>query len=153
LRFPKDIEVIITDTVGFIRDLPRDLMVAFRATLEELENADLLLHVVDLSNPRFEDQIHAVEAIIEDLQLGAKACLNVFNKRDQVAPDLARNVALRHGGVAISARDPSTLPPLIERMQSMIASSAAPASPASPPGDGRGAAVARSGGTETENPD
>jgi GTP-binding protein HflX len=153
LRFPKDIEVIITDTVGFIRDLPRDLMVAFRATLEELENADLLLHVVDLSNPRFEDQILAVEAIIEDLQLGAKACLKVFNKRDRVAPDLARNVASRHGGVAISARDPSTLPPLIERMRSMIASRAAPASPASPPGDGSPAAFARSGGAATENPD
>jgi GTP-binding protein HflX len=153
LRFPKDIEVIITDTVGFIRDLPRDLMVAFRATLEELEKADLLLHVVDLGNPRFEDQIHAVEAIIEDLRLGAKACLKVFNKRDRVAPELARNVALRHGGVAISARDPSTLPPLIERMRSVIASSAAPASPASSPGDGSAAAFAGSGGTETENPD
>ena len=108
---------------------------------------------MDLSNPRFEDQILAVEAIIEDLQLGAKACLKVFNKRDRVAPDLARNVALRHGGVAISARDPSTLPPLIERMRSMIASRAAPASPASPAGDGSPAAFARSGGTATENPD
>ncbi|MCK7503956.1 MAG: 50S ribosome-binding GTPase [Desulfobacterales bacterium] len=59
LRFPRDREVIITDTVGFIRDLPRDLMVAFRATLEELESADLLLHVIDMSHPRFEDQIRA----------------------------------------------------------------------------------------------
>ncbi|TFG41775.1 MAG: GTPase HflX, partial [Syntrophobacterales bacterium] len=57
LRFPRDIEVIVTDTVGFIRDLPRDLMVAFRAALEELESADLLLHVIDVSNPGFEDQI------------------------------------------------------------------------------------------------
>lgn len=153
LRFPRDIEVIITDTVGFIRDLPRDLMVAFRATLEELENADLLLHVVDLSNPRFEDQIRAVEAIIEDLQLGAKACLNVFNKRDRVAPDLARNVASRHSGVAVSARDPSTLPPLIERMRSMIAAAAAPANPAPPPDDGRAAVLTESGDAEAENPD
>ena len=122
LRFPRDIEVIITDTVGFIRDLPRDLMVAFRATLEELESADLLLHVVDLSHPRFEDQIQAVETIIADLRLDAKACLKVFNKRDLVAPDAAANLALRHGAVAVSARDPATLPPLIERMQSVIAS-------------------------------
>ena len=126
LRFPKDIEVIITDTVGFIRNLPRDLMVAFRATLEELESADLLLHVVDLSHPRFEDQIQAVEAIIGDLRLDAKACLKVFNKRDLVAPELAENLARRHGAVAISARDTSTLPPLIQRMQSMIAALPAP---------------------------
>jgi GTP-binding protein HflX len=122
LRFPRDIEVIITDTVGFIRDLPRDLMVAFRATLEELEGADLLLHVVDLSHPRFEDQIQAVETIIADLKLDAKASLKVFNKRDLVAPDAAANLALRHGAVAVSARDPATLTPLIERMQSAIAS-------------------------------
>jgi GTP-binding protein HflX len=121
LRFPKDIEVIITDTVGFIRNLPRDLMVAFRATLEELESADLLLHVVDLSHPRFEDQIQAVEAILGDLQLGAKACLKVFNKRDLVTSELAENSARRHSGVAISARDTATLPPLIQRMQSIIA--------------------------------
>jgi len=153
LRFPKDIEVIITDTVGFIRNLPHDLMVAFRATLEELENADLLLHVVDLSNPRFEDQIRAVEAIIEDLQLGGKASLNVFNKRDRVAPELARNVALRHGGVAVAARDPSTLPPLIERMRSMIASRAAQANPVSPAGGRSPAALAETSGAEAEDPD
>jgi len=101
-------------------------MVAFRATLEELESADLLLHVVDLSHPRFEDQIQAVEAIIGDLRLDAKACLKVFNKRDLVAPELVENLARRHGAVAISARDTSTLPPLIQRMQSMIAALPAP---------------------------
>jgi GTP-binding protein HflX len=138
LRFPKDIEVIITDTVGFIRDLPRDLMVAFRATLEELESADLLLHVVDLSNPRFEDQIRSVEAIIDDLQLGAKACLNVFNKRDRVAPETAQNAVVRYGGVAVCARVPSTLTPLIEAMQSRIAAAAAPESPSRPPRTGSG---------------
>jgi GTP-binding protein HflX len=134
LRFPKDIEVIITDTVGFIRDLPRDLMVAFRATLEELEKADLLLHVADLSHPRFEDQIQAVEAILEDLHLDAKACLKVFNKRDLVAPDVAENLADRHGAVAVSARDRSSLAPLTRRMQAMIASLSAPETAASPSG-------------------
>ncbi|MFW6242234.1 MAG: GTPase HflX, partial [Thermodesulfobacteriota bacterium] len=59
LRFPRDIEVIVTDTVGFIRDLPKDLMVAFRATLEELRSADLLLHVVDIGNPRHPEQIQS----------------------------------------------------------------------------------------------
>jgi len=126
LRFPRDREVIITDTVGFIRDLPRDLMVAFRATLEELERADLLLHVVDLSHPRFEDQIQAVETVLAELQLDAKACLKVFNKRDLVAPETADHLASRHGAVAVSARDKATLAPLIERIQSMISDPARP---------------------------
>ena len=69
LKFPKDVEVIITDTVGFIKNLPKDLLVAFRATLEELENADLLLHVIDISNPRFEDQIKSVDKILSELNL------------------------------------------------------------------------------------
>ena len=139
LRFPRDLEVIITDTVGFIRDLPRDLMVAFRATLEELERADLLLHVVDLSHPRFEDQIQAVETVLADLELGAKPCLKVFNKRDLVAREIAENLALRHAAVAVSARDKTTLAPLIERMQSMIASSANPNAASALPGGAPGA--------------
>ena len=120
LRFPRDIEVIVTDTVGFIRDLPRDLMVAFRATLEELESADLLLHVIDVSNPRFEDQIRSVETIIGDLHLEHKACLRVFNKRDLVAPEVADNLARLHDAVAVSAVNAPTLFPLIDRMQAAI---------------------------------
>src|SRR5689334_18678989 len=69
LRFPRDREVIITDTVGFIRDLPKDLVAAFRATLEELEEADLLLHVVDASDPRNEEQAKAVEDVLETLDV------------------------------------------------------------------------------------
>jgi len=82
LRFPQDFEVIITDTVGFIRELPKDLMVAFRATLEELESADLLLHVIDISNPRFEDQIKSVEKILLDLDLSRIPSIRVLNKQD-----------------------------------------------------------------------
>jgi GTPase len=120
LRFPRDLEVIVTDTVGFIRDLPQDLMVAFRATLEELENADVLLHVIDLSNPRFEDQILAVEKIIGELHIAGKPHLKVFNKIDLVDPETAANVSRRHGGVAVSAATPATLLPLVERVQSMV---------------------------------
>ena len=121
LRFPKEIEVIITDTVGFIRDLPQDLMVAFRATLEELEVADLLLHVIDISNPRVEDQIQAVEAILADLRLDLKATLKVFNKKDLAAADRVEALCRRHDAVAIAAVDKTTLAPLIERMQTLIA--------------------------------
>lgn len=120
LRFPRDIEVIITDTVGFIRDLPQDLMVAFRATLEELDIADLLLHVIDISNPRVEDQIQAVEAILADLHLDLKATLKVFNKKDLATADRVDALCRRHSAVAIAAVDKVTLTPLIERMQSLI---------------------------------
>jgi GTP-binding protein HflX len=135
LRFPRDIEVIITDTVGFIRDLPQDLMVAFRATLEELDVADLLLHVIDISNPRVEDQIQAVEAILADLHLDLKATLKVFNKKDLATADRVDALCRRHSAVAIAAVDKVTLTPLIERMQSLIVgltpSGAGPHRPAS----------------------
>src|SRR5438067_1186135 len=83
LRFPRDREVIITDTVGFIRDLPKDLVAAFRATLEELEDADLLLHVVDASDPRHDEQAQAVERVLSTLDVAATPRLLVYNKADR----------------------------------------------------------------------
>src|SRR5512135_653038 len=82
LRFPRERDVIITDTVGFIRDLPKPLFAAFRATLEELTDADLLMHVVDISNPNFEQQMRSVEKILDELGLDDKDRLVVFNKAD-----------------------------------------------------------------------
>lgn len=120
LRFPRDIDVIITDTVGFIKDLPRDLQVAFRATLEELETADLLLHVIDISNPRCEDQIQAVEVILESLELNQIPCLRVLNKQDALAREEVERCLNLYGGIAVSAIDKATLPPLIEAMAGAI---------------------------------
>jgi len=120
LRFPEDIEVIITDTVGFIRHLPKDLMVAFRATLEELESADLLLHVVDISNPRFEDQIKAVDKILSQLHLDALTIIYVLNKQDRVDQAVIERNLRIFDGVAISALDKTSLLPLIERMTAAI---------------------------------
>jgi GTPase len=102
LRFPRDREVIITDTVGFIRGLPKDLVAAFRATLEELQDADLLLHVIDASDPRHDEQAEAVERVLSSLDLGNTPRLLVYNKADR-APDAARTLALRDDGVAVSA--------------------------------------------------
>ncbi len=116
LRFPKDIEVIVTDTVGFIKNLPEDLKVAFRATLEELESADLLLHVIDISNPRFEDQVESVEKILEDLDLESIPVIRVLNKADRVEEYEARKLERILGGVAVSALKTSTLSPLLEKM-------------------------------------
>jgi GTP-binding protein HflX len=120
LRFPRDIEVIITDTVGFIRDLPQDLLIAFRATLEELEAADLLLHVIDISHPRAEDRIETVASILEDLHLERKPILKVFNKQDLVSAERVEALCRRHGAVAVSARHSASLVPLIEAMQTVI---------------------------------
>ena len=116
MKFPRETEVIITDTVGFIRDLPRELMTAFRATLEELENADLLLHVIDISHPQYQNQIRSVERILEELNLDQIPTLRILNKQDRIKPvTLAKRVNVLKG-VPISATDSSTLTPLIDAM-------------------------------------
>ena len=126
LRFPMEREVIITDTVGFIRSLPKSLLGAFKATLEELNDADLLLHVVDCSNPRFREQIRNVEEILSDLGLDDKERLLVFNKSDKL-DDMKVNDPLsfmktKHsskllGAYLISAIDKQSLSPLINELQ------------------------------------
>ena len=82
LSLDDHLEILLSDTVGFIRKLPTHLIEAFRATLEELNHADLLLHVIDLSNPEWETQAEIVERIIEQLGAGQTPCLRVYNKCD-----------------------------------------------------------------------
>jgi GTP-binding protein HflX len=120
LKFPRDTEVIITDTVGFIKDLPKDLLVAFRATLEELESADLLLHVIDISNPQYSAQIESVEAILSDLNLEHTASIRVLNKMDLVNPEAIQKIRRALRGTAVSAKNESSLLPLIEQMETAI---------------------------------
>lgn len=116
LRLSPSREVLITDTVGFIRDLPPDLIAAFRATLEELHEAHILLHVIDGSSPSCEKQIRAVENLLEELELGSVPRISVFNKADIADPGQLTHLCRRYDGLAVSALDPSTLPPLLERM-------------------------------------
>jgi GTPase len=103
LRFPREGEVVLTDTVGFLTDLPKDLIAAFRATLEELADADLLLHVVDVADPRLEQKYEAVVRILKELKLDEIERLVVLNKADLVDPEKAAALAERYGGVAVSA--------------------------------------------------
>ena len=126
LRFPMDREVIITDTVGFIRSLPKSLMGAFKATLEELKDADLLIHLVDCAHPRFEEQINEVDAILAELELADKPRLLVFNKVDLIpalkkSDPLAfmkvRQLARKFSAVSISAADRKSLEPLMKELQ------------------------------------
>jgi GTP-binding protein HflX len=113
LRFPRERDVIITDTVGFIRDLPKDLFAAFRATLEELEDADLLLHLVDVSNPRFEQHMESVEKILSELGLLQKPQLLVFNKEDLVEQQDVEAICKRFNGISISAKRQETFHKLL----------------------------------------
>ena len=112
-------EVIITDTVGFIRDLPKDLINAFRATLEELEEADLLLHVVDASDPQSEEQAAAVERVLATLDVKETPRLLVFNKADR-SPERAATLAAGASGVAISALSGTGFPDLIARCEEIL---------------------------------
>jgi GTP-binding protein HflX len=104
--------VVVTDTVGFIRDLPRDLARAFRATLEELDEADLLVHVVDAADPDHAQHIQSVIRILTDLGLGERPRLVVFNKADLLEPGAAARLGREHGALVLSARDPDAVPRL-----------------------------------------
>ncbi len=109
LRFPEEREVIITDTVGFIRDLPKDLFAAFRATFEEAADADLLLHVVDAGDPARDQHIETTEALLAELGLDEIPRILVFNKVDLVEPAEARRLGLGRRDVAtVSATDRET---------------------------------------------
>jgi GTP-binding protein HflX len=103
LRFPREGEVVITDTVGFLADLPPDLVAAFRATLEELADADLLLHVVDAADPRLEQKLEAVERLLTELHLEEIPRLLVLNKTDLLEPHESAALARRFEAVAVSA--------------------------------------------------
>jgi GTP-binding protein HflX len=95
-------------------------MVAFRATLEELENADLLLHVIDISSPQHEDQIKAVDKILSELRLHHTPCIRVLNKMDLVQSAAIDQFCGKLNALAISAKSSATLIPLIEKMEDMV---------------------------------
>lgn len=120
LRFPHEREVVVTDTVGFIRDLPKELFTAFRATFEEAQDADLLLHVIDASDPNVDDHIATTEKLLRELELDRVPRLVVYNKADALEPFEAQEQARLHGGVAVSALERDSLRPLLLRMEQML---------------------------------
>jgi GTP-binding protein HflX len=127
LRLPYEQEVILNDTVGFIRDLPPDLIAAFRATLEEISDSTLLIHLIDAANPRWEQQLESVEKILADLELGTIPRLVVFNKADLVEADTLEAILRQtcqttaRQCVAVSAVDPKTLRPMLEMAGAILA--------------------------------
>jgi len=123
LRFPSDHEIILTDTVGFIRELPKELKEAFRATLEELEAADLLVAVADASHPEVEAQATAVADILQEMELGDTPRLFVLNKWDAVSEE--RRLELRNlfpEAIALSAKTRDGLAELTEAVLSRVRS-------------------------------
>lgn len=120
LRFPTEMEVIITDTVGFIRNLPADLLQAFMATLEELQEADLLVHVVDVSNPAFRQQMAVVENLLRELELGSLPVLTLFNKIDQVEDMELTKQLVGNEGILVSALKPETLGEFLVQAERLI---------------------------------
>ncbi|KYF64442.1 GTP-binding protein HflX [Sorangium cellulosum] len=123
LRFPEEREVVITDTVGFIRELPKDLFAAFRATFEEAADADLLLHVVDASDPARDQHIETTEALLTELDLISIPRILVFNKADLIAPEEGRRLLLGHpDAVLLSATDRETTRELLAKLADRLKS-------------------------------
>jgi GTPase len=127
LRLPREQEVIINDTVGFIRALPPDLLSAFRATLEEISDSTLLIHAVDISNPRWVQQVQSVKRILAELKLAEIPSVLALNKADLVDPETVeatvRQAQQLDSGetVVISAIKPSTLDALLEKAGAVLA--------------------------------
>jgi GTP-binding protein HflX len=96
LRLPDGRNILVTDTVGFIHKLPPLIVAAFHATLEELDEADLLLHIVDITSPDAVNQCQTVEKILNQLKLGEKPRITVINKIDQVVESIeeAQNISV-----------------------------------------------------------
>jgi len=109
---------ILTDTVGFIRKLPHQLVAAFKATLEELEEADVLLHVVDASHPGLEEQMEAVESLLGELELGQRPTIVALNKVDRLDAEAALHALVeRFDAVAVSARTGEGMDALLDRIE------------------------------------
>jgi len=127
LRLPREQEVIINDTVGFIRALPPDLLSAFRATLEEISDSSLLIHTVDISNPRWSQQVQSVKRILAELKLADIPSILALNKADLLEPEAVEG-AVRHARqldnseiVVISAVKPDSLGVLLEKAGAVLA--------------------------------
>lgn len=120
IKYPERKEIVLTDTVGFIEDLPAVLLRAFAATLEELEDADLLIHLVDISVPDFEERIAIVENMLISLNLSQTPVLLVFNKIDRASRKSVRFVEQRYGAVAISCKTNEGIAVLVERLEKAL---------------------------------
>jgi GTPase len=120
LKLPTNQNILLTDTVGFIRKLPHGLVEAFKATLEEVVQADLLLHVVDVSHPQAAEQIEAVNAVLEEIGASGKPTLMVFNKIDRLNGNGHIFLQKHPNAVAVSAKTGEGLPALLAELNNQV---------------------------------
>jgi len=113
-RISPNIEIVLNDTVGFIKNLPKDILGAFKSTLEELNYSDLLIHLVDLSDENFQSYIEEVDKILTDIGASQIEQILVFNKIDKLDKDIYEELSNRHQGIFISAKDFKSTKPLID---------------------------------------
>jgi len=138
-KLPGNLKVFLSDTVGFIRDLPHHLVASFHSTLAEAIDADLLLHVVDASNPDAELQMKVVDDTLDEIGAGGKPRLIVFNKTDAVKDRLlAQDLAARHpGSIAVSAKSGAGIDELLARAAEIVQAIQLPLELRIPAGSGR----------------
>ena len=120
LRFPQEREVIITDTVGFIRNLPKELMAAFRTTFEEIHEADLLLHVLDASSPDLDAKYNTVQKVLAELELDTIPTIVVLNKMDRADPETLAALQSRFDAICVCALDRATFASLMETIENFL---------------------------------
>jgi len=120
VRLPSNRRVLFSDTVGFIRDLPKGLLAAFRATLEEVQQAALILHVTDISNPHHAEQDAEVEKVLDELGVKGSARLHVFNKIDRLDPETRKAMIAANGNIFVSALEGTGLQDLLRRVDAAM---------------------------------
>ena len=120
LRFPRERELILTDTVGLIHELPAELMAAFRATLEELHEAQLLLHIVDIADEQYDAHVRAVEQILTELSLGETPTIMVFNKVDLLSADEHARRVRGRSGFSVSALERQSARELLQEVENRV---------------------------------
>jgi GTP-binding protein HflX len=121
LVLPNGLEILLSDTVGFIRKLPHDLVAAFRATLEEVREADLLLHVIDVSSPHWREQAEAVRDVLRELEVEGKPSIDVYNKIDLLPPGQSLEPgAAPRGHVSVSALKKEGLRDVLARVSAEL---------------------------------
>ncbi|MGH7395392.1 MAG: GTPase, partial [Candidatus Methylomirabilales bacterium] len=126
VHLPSGRAALLSDTVGLIRKLPPQLVEAFKATLEEVQEADALVHVIDASHPQAAEQRSVVERVLEELGVAGKPVLAVHNKIDRIPPAAAAALAREEGAAAISALTGQGLPALRKALDALLDATGVP---------------------------
>ena len=120
LKLPTGQEILLTDTVGFIRKLPHHLIEAFRSTLEEAKYADIILHVVDVSNEQMDEQMYTVYETLDSLGVKDKPIITIFNKQDKIEEEVIIRDFRADYTVKISARNKEGFPELLRTIEAVL---------------------------------